>query len=253
MKKYLSILTVAIISLGLTSTFAQPGGGSAGPKFDGAMAKLFGDNTAFSAAMEFQTSHNGGNVITMPGKMAYDAGKSRFEMNMSEAKGMRIPPEAVEHMKSMGMDTLISISRPDKNAVYIVYPGLHSLVEMPPTDKSAAAASSDFKIVATELGREKMEGYDCVKNKVIVTDKDGTNHVSTVWNAAGLNNFPVKIVTSENGQEATILFKKVSLMKPEASSFEAPADFTKYDNIQTMMQTEMMKKMTGGLGKPPGQ
>ena len=251
MKKQLSILTATILCLGVTTTFAQMGGrgGSPGPRFDSAMTKLFGDNTTFSATMEFQTSPKPGESITMPGKMAFDAGKSRFEMNMSEAKGMKIPPSAVEQMKSMGMDSLVSISRPDKNVVYIVYPGLHSFVEMAPPDTSANTDNSDFKVETTELGKETTEGHDCVKNKVVVTDKNGKTHESTVWNATDLKKFPVKIVTSENGQEATMLFKNVSFDKPAASSFDAPADFTKYDNMQNMMQAEMMKKMAGAAGK----
>ena len=34
-------------------------------------------------------------------------------------------------MKSMGMDTMISISRPDLKLMYLVYPGLNSYAEMP--------------------------------------------------------------------------------------------------------------------------
>ena len=48
-----------------------------------------------------------------------------------------------------------------------------------------------------------------------------------------------------------MLFKNISLTKPAASNFETPSGLTKYDNVQTMMQTEMMKKMGGGPGLPP--
>ena len=50
-----------------------------------------------------------------------------------------------------------------------------------------------------------------------------------------------------------MLFKNISFTKPAASLFEPPSGFTKYDSLQTMMQTEMMKKMGGGMGQPPGQ
>lgn len=103
------------------------------------------------------------------------------------------------------------------------------------------------------LGKETVEGHDCVKNKVVVTDKEGAKHESTVWNASDLKSFPVKIVTGEAGHPATILFKNITFTKPAASLFEPPSGFTKYDSPQTMMQTEMMKKMGGGMGKPPGQ
>ena len=253
MKKNLSLITATILCLGLTQTFAQFGRGPGGPKLDGAMAKLFGDHNTFTATMEFQSVQTSGENITMPGTIAFDTGKSRFEMNMSEAKGMKMPPQAVAQMKSMGMDSMISISRPDKNLILIVYPGLKSYAAMTPPKKSDNADSADFKVETTEVGKETVEGHACVKNKVIVTDKENPKHESTVWNATDLKNFPVKIETTEAGQSATMLFKNVSFDKPAASSFEAPADFTKYDNIQTMMQTEMMKKMGGGAGFPPGR
>jgi len=91
-----------------------------------------------------------------------------------------------------------------------------------------------------------------VQNSVIITDGKGVTNEFTVWNATDLKKFPVKIFRVEQGTEVTMLFKSVTLAKPAASAFEVPAGYTHYDNIQTMMQTEMMKKMGGGMGMPPG-
>ena len=253
MKKTILLLITILLGLGLMPARAQfgpPGGSPQGPHFGGALDKLFGANQTFSAGLEFQTSGRDGENITMPGKMSFDSGKSRFEMNMSESKGTKLPPEAAEQMKAMGMDTMISISRPDRKLVYLVYPGLHSYAEMPAPDATASADAADYKVETAELGKEIVAGHPCVKNQVTVTDKDGTKHASTVWNASDLKDFPVKIVTAERGQNATMLFKNISFNQPAASSFEAPDGFTKYANIQTMMQTEMMKKMGGGIGTP---
>jgi hypothetical protein len=217
------------------------------------MDKLFGDHQAFSAVMEFQTSGRGGENIIMPGKLTFDNGKSRFEMNMSEMQGSKMPPGAAEQMKAMGMDTMISISRSDKKIAYLIYPGLNSYAEIAQADKSASADAADYKVETTELGKETVDGHDCIKNKVTVTDKEGVKHESTVWNATDLKKFPVKIVTGETGQNSTLLFKKISFDKPAAGIFEPPSGFTKYNNAQTMMQTEMMKKMGGGMGAQPGK
>jgi hypothetical protein len=250
MKKLL-VLTAAIIGLGLLPAFAQFGPRSGGPRFDGAMNKLFGANQAFSANVEFQISGgNGGDNITMPSKVNFDAGKTRFEMNMSEMKGSKMPANIMDHMKSMGMDTIISIARPDLKLTYVVYPGLNSYAEMAGQDPTAGASLDDFKVETTELGKETVEGHDCVKNKVTVTDKDGAKHESTVWNATDLKQFPIKIVTTDNGPASTILFKDVTFTKPAANLFEAPAGFTKYTDVQVMMQTEMAKKM-GNMGMAP--
>lgn len=254
MKKLL-LLTTTLIALGLAPAFAQPGarGGGPSPNFGGAMSKLFGANQTFSANMEFQTPGPGGDTIAMPGKINFDAGKSRFEMNMSEMRGSKMPPATLAQMKSMGMDSVISISRPDLNLVYVVYPGLNSYLEKAQKDSSDSVSPDDYKAESTDLGKESVDGHDCAKNKVVVTDKAGTKHESTVWNATDLKNFPVKIETAEQGQTATILFKNVSFDKPAASLFEVPAGLTKYTDPQTMMQTEMMKKMGGGMGVPPAQ
>ena len=248
------LLTTTLIALGLAPTFAQPGarGGGPSPNFGGAMSKLFGANQTFSTTMEFQMPGPDGDTVTMSGQMNFDTGKSRFEMNMSEMRGSKMPPSALTQMKAMGMDTVISISRPDLNLVYVVYPGLNSYLQRPQPASSDSVNPDDYKAEFTELGKETVDGHDCVKNKVIVTDKAGTKHESTVWNATDLKNFPVKIETTEQGKSATMLFKSVSFNKPASSLFEAPAGLTKFDNMQAL-QSEVMKKMTGGMGAPPAQ
>jgi len=250
MKKHFLILTTTVLCLGLAPAFAQFGKGPGGPKFDGAMAKLFGDNSAFSAAVETQLKPESGDTITMPGKMAFDAGKVRFEMNMGDAKGLKMPPGAAEQMKAMGFDQMITLSLPEKKQVYLIYPGLESYVA---TSSAAKDGTNDtFKLDVKEVGKETVDGHPCVQNDVIVTDGKGATNEFTVWNATDLKKFPVKISRAEQGMQVTMLFKDVALTKPAASAFEVPAGYTRYDNMQTMMQTEMMKKMGGGLGMPPG-
>jgi hypothetical protein len=251
MKKHL-LLTTTVLCCALTPAFAQFGREPSGPKFDTAMAKLFGDNTAFSAGLEFNVKQPSDDTITMPGKITYDTGKARFEMNLSDAKGTKMPPQAAAQMKSMGLDQLVTLTRPDKSVVYLIYPGLNSYVETPlPPAKTGTNDTS--KVEVTEIGKDTVDGHPCVKNKVVVTTDQGDKRESTVWNATDLKNFPLKIVHNEQGSEITMLFQNVSLAKPDAATFELPAGYTKYDDMQTMMQTEMMKKMGGGMmGMPPG-
>jgi len=251
MKKYFSILTSAIICLGLLPAHAQPGPG--GPQLAGPISKLFGDNQSFSAAMEMQVTDKDGKAIDLPGKIAYDTGKSRFELNLTDIKGGNLPPNAAAQMKSMGLDQMVTIALPDKKAVYLIYPGLQSYVQMAMPKTDSAATNGDYKMDATELGKETVDGHPCVKNKVTVTDKEGVKHESTVWNATDLKQFPVKIQTSDTGDDVIMLFKNVLLGKPAASSFEAPSGYTKYDNVQTLMQQQIMKRMGGSIGTPPPQ
>lgn len=228
-------------------------GGPKGPNLSGAMAKLFGETTGFSASIEMSTKlGNNPEPMVMLGKVAFLDGKSRFEMDMTQAKGIPMRPEQAAQMKAMGMGEMIMISRPDKKISCLAYPGLQSHVEMPLQEGDGAGADAKFKVNSTEVGKETVEGHSCVKNKVVVTDDQGRKFESTVWNATDLKNFPVKIESIQNSTPVTMIFKDIKFAKPDASVFEAPANSTKYTDMMTMMREGVMKKMNvGGLSQPP--
>jgi hypothetical protein len=199
-----------------------------------------------------QTSGGGAEAMTMPGKIFFDQGKSRFEMDLSQLKGAKMPPEAAAQIKSMGLDKTIMISRPDKKVGYQIYPGMQAYVESPLPEQEGASPSSDFKVEVTEIGKESVDGHPCIKNKTVVTDKEGVKHESMVWNATDLKKFPIKIEHTEDNTQVTMLFRDVNLSKPAADLFDPPADATKYDNMQAMMQQVMMKRFGGAPGgRPP--
>lgn len=247
MKKQLLFIATLALALHLTPAHGQFA--PRGPRFDASLSKLFGDNSAFSAVLEFQTKDSsGGEAMTMPGKIAYLDGKSRFEMDMTQLKGGKMPPEAAAQMKAMGMGDMIIIARPDKKLAYMIYPGMQAYVENETKDPEDPKAADQWKIETTELGKETVQGHPCVKNKVIMTDDKGVKHESTVWNATDLKKFPVKIETSESKTEVTMLFKEIKLAKPDGALFDAPKGFKRYDNMGSMMQEEMMKR--AGAGQP---
>jgi len=258
MKKSLILTAFAVTALALATAQAQPqraGGGAGGPHFGAAFSKLFGANQAFSARIEVEASDPAsGQTMTIPGKMSFDTGNTRFEMNLSEMKGAKMNPQMIAQIKQMGMDSMVAITRPDKKSAYVIYTDLKSYLVAPLTDKDDTASPDDFKTEVTELGKETFDGHDCVKNKVVVSDKEGNKHESTVWNAKDLKNFPVKVVSNEQGRATVIVFKDVNFKKPAASDFEAPADFTQYTSQQAMMQAIMAKQMAnGGIGRPGSQ
>lgn len=261
MKIKLQSLFVAVLGFSLaTATYAQPGGGMGGgspggPNFGGSMSKLFGDNKTFSSSVEIQAKDGQAGDTTIPGKLTFDDGKSRFEMDMTKMKNSKMPPGAAEQMKAMGMDSMVVISRPDKKLSYMVYAGLNAYVEMPLKESDSAEAINKLNVETTELAKETVDNHPTVKNKVVITDDKGKKQEFTVWNASDLKSFPVKLEMTERGTVVTMLFKDVKLAKPEAKLFDAPAGLKKYDNMMTMMQEEMMKKMGGGggFGAPPGK
>ena len=250
MKSTFGILFIGGLCLSLAQGQPGPAGMAGGPSISPSTAKLFGENSAFTAELEMQTM--GGIPTTLPGKIAFDHGKSRFELDMAAAKSAQMPPGAAAQMKAMGMDKLIAISRPDKQVQYMVYPGLNGYVEMPITNPNATVSPDDFKVQTTEVGKETVDGHPCIKNKATVTDKDGRPHEAVMWNATDLKNFPIKIEVNEHGSTMTMLFKNVNLAQPDAAQFEPPAGLTKYGSMMAMMQEAMMKRMGGAAGAPPG-
>lgn len=205
MKAKLQSLLFAILGLGLVSAFGQPSG-PGGPSFGGSMSKLFGDNKQFSATLEIQPGEKAKKETALSGKLTFDEGKSRFEMEMAE------------------MGSVIVISRPDRKASYMVYPSMKMYMEMPLKDAATAETMSKYKVEATELGKETVLDHPCVKNKIVVTDDKGKKNESIVWNATDLKSFPVKIETTEDGTKLAMIFKDVKLTKPDAALFEVPKD-----------------------------
>lgn len=256
MKRPYFAAAILALALPLASLRAQPGlpggaGGMPGPRFDAALAKLFGDNTGFSATVENQMKSSGADV-SLTGKLAFLDGKSRFEMDITKAKGAGLPEGIGEQMKAMGMEMMISITRPDKKMTYMVYPGLKAYAETPLADPGSETPADKFKIEPTEQGKESVDGHACVKNKVTVTDANNRKKEFMVWNATDLRNFPIKIEQKDGNTEMTSIYKDVKFAKPDAAQFDPPAGFTKYDNVMSMMQQEMMKRLGGGFA-PPGR
>jgi hypothetical protein len=239
MKKNLFVLGFLIVGFTAATARAQFGGPPAAPSLDGAMAKLFGNNSGFSATVEFHTSKpagaGAGREMNMTGKMAHLDDKSRFEMDLASAN---LPPQAVQHMKQMGMTKVVELTRHDHSQKIMLYPDLNAYVVMQIPGTNAPV--SEYKSETSKLGEETIDGHACIKNKVVVTGPNEFMKESTVWNALDLKEFPIKIETTDKqGQEVVMLFKDVKLEKPAAALFDPPANFTKYDDMMSLMRSRM--------------
>jgi hypothetical protein len=215
-----------------------------GPQFTGPMAKLFGDHQSFSATLEFKAEGgSSGKSTTMECPMAFLNGMTRFEMDMTKMQGANIKPQAMAQMKRMGMDKIAVVSIPEKKITRTMYASMNAYVESALPDASTSSASgTDYKISVTEIGSDTIDGHQCVKNKVVVTEPSGTSHESTVWNAKDMDKFPLKIEMSDNGKQMSMMFKDVKLEKPDEALFNPPADAKKYDSMMDMM----MSRARGG-------
>jgi len=229
--KDLSIrLAVLLGSLAMASvTLAQVQMPMQGQGLNAALMKLFGDTKAFSARTEFLV-RSGADTTIIPMGFALLDGKTRMEVDMAQVKGKELPSETLAKFKQMGMDRMVNIIIPEKRIMWTIYPALKAYTEMPASDEAVAGGDKDLKLELTEIGKETVDGHECVKNKFVLTDGKGNKREGRTWNAKDLKNFPVKMEFPDVGATLTIAFKNIKLTAPDRKQFEAPAGYRKHSD-----------------------
>ena len=242
-----TVFAVCVL-LAASSALAQLPGGDGSPGVSTAMLKLFGTNNAFTARADVQVV-DGGKVEQLRTPMAFAAldVRLRVEIDMAQIRGKNLPPAAVAGLKQLGMDRVVSLLRPDKQALFILYPNAQSYVHLPFT-KEEIAADKNLKVEKTALARETVAGHPCVKNQVVV--RSGTNIVlaATTWNAGDLKDFPVQIATQENDMTSIMRFDQIQFVRPDAKQFEPPAGFKRFNNAQSLVLARSAKVPNGTSG-----
>ncbi|MGD0060714.1 MAG: hypothetical protein ABSD58_14960 [Verrucomicrobiia bacterium] len=257
MKAWRVYTTMAVMAvLAVPTGFAQRGlGGGPGNIGNADMAKIFGNNQAFTATADISiTDAQHGPPMAMEASYAFLKGNLRTDIDMTSMKGAQMPPQAIAQMKQMGMDRAVNIYRGDKKLMYLVYPGLKSYTEITPpqapqTDKTEA---KEPKVNTTQIGKDTVDGHPSIENKITFTADDGTQHEMLAWQATDLNNFPIKTEMQANGTTITTHFSNIKLTPPDASLFDPPTGFTKYGSIQEMMMGSMQHMMPPGAGPHGG-
>lgn len=200
---------------------------------------------SFSATMVFSASpaRERSPMPPMESKFYVLQGMSRIEIDMAKAMAA-----ASKHGGGgmPGLDKMIVIARPDKKVSYQVMPGLEAYCETAIPKDVSDQTDASAKIDRKADGSESVEGFECDKFINTVTTKDGKTAVVRTWEAKALGGMPVKLVSQSADGEATIIFKDIKTGKPDASLFEPPAGYQKYDSMQAMMMSGMMKMMKGG-------
>jgi hypothetical protein len=245
MKRLFSILSGSLLMLLSFSAHAQmPGGAPEG--VNALLQRLFGKH-AFTANADVQIRDTAQNESLRMAMLvaASGTGNMRAEVDMNQMKAAQLTPEVLAQLKQLSMDRVISITRPDKQAMFLIYPGMKSYVEMPMSKEEVAAFRDASPLRSTRLGKETVLGRPCVKNRVTVTDERGQSRDVLVWNATNLQDFPIQIQTQEAGNTVTIQLRDVKLSRPDDKQFEPDSGHTKYASTQQMMLQRFLA--------PPGQ
>jgi hypothetical protein len=239
----LVLLVVFLNSLPALAQMPDAAGG-----VNSAMIKLFGDHLGFTARADVQV-FNSNRVMwfQMPSAFAAAETKFRVDVDLKLARSSTIKPATIATFKQLGLDRVTSVIRPDKKAIYIIYPGAQSYANMPIANEDAELATQ--RVEKKALGRETIDGHACIKNLSTVKSPKGVVLLqATTWNAADLKEFPVKIETRENGSTTVMHFQQITLGHPDPKLFEPPAGYKQYGNPQDLL-VAAYKKIPGGTKK----
>lgn len=246
---FAAIVVPALLLTNALTCQAQFPGGSAGG-FNAALVKLFGDVTAFSAQTDVRVlDKTQKETMSLPMEFAMLDSKIRVSLDLTQMKSTDMPPGTADALKQMGMARVISLVRPDKKLIHIIYPDQKCYLNMDLPAEETAAADKDKqgKMEKTALGKETLDGHPCVKNKVVVAGADkGQNIEATTWNASDLKDFPVQIQTEDKGNTTIMHFKQVQLAKPDAKDFEPPTGYKEYKDQQELMLGVMKNSAPAG-------
>jgi hypothetical protein len=241
-----TLLVLAWLSAG--SAPAQVPGAPAG--LSGAMLKLFGNFSAFSAKTTVDVLDASGQVVsTTPMDFALLDKKIRIEIDMMQVKAKDMPPGVQSTLKKMGMAQVVSLLRPDRQCVYLFYPEQKAMCRLPLSKEEVEAADKAAKVEKTALGKERLLGHPCVKQRVVITDSKGQKLEVTTWNASDLNDFPIQIQTGDKERTTRMSFDQVDFKRQEAGRFEPPSSFTMYRGLDELKQGVMDKLAGAGESK----
>jgi hypothetical protein len=188
-----------------------------------AFVKLFGAVGAFTAKVDTQViDAYQQQKVRLIMDFAVSEGKVRIEISLAQMQSKDLPPSKVTELKESGMERIISLFRPDKKVTYIVYPGTQSYLSMPLAKEDIDAFEKGLKLEKSPLGKESMDGHDCVKNKVVVSDAKGPILQAVTWNAADLKDFPLQIEMKEKGNTVRMHFTQLQFTKPDPQQFDVP-------------------------------
>ena len=201
----------------------------------GAIAGLFGSNNAFTAAAttKILDPQQQTEIMVMPMTYAFLAGKARSEVDMTQVSGKSLAPGSNAIFKQMGVDRMVTITRPDKQVMIIVYPGLASYAETPLSAADVQTANA---------GTEMVDGHPCRKEKLTISSRDNKQE-GFVWRATDLKDFPIKIQLSHTNGATVTSYTNIKFDKPDLKLFEPPVEFDKYDSVEQMLQVGMMKRL----------
>lgn len=223
-------------------------GGSGAPGTDFAtLFQLLAGQPGFTAKSEVRMYDKAQKeTISVTMDFAYLEKKIRMEIDLTQMRNKDLPAGLADQLKVLGMDQVVTLIRPDKKSVYVIYPKLQACLAQPLPDETSDTPKMDKQAI----GKETLDGNPCVKHKVTFTSAKGAKEELTVWYATNLKDLPVQVLSSRGEETAITRYRRIQLTQPDARQFDLPAGFKQYGDMQSFMQGITSKVISGELPEP---
>jgi hypothetical protein len=217
--------------------FLAPGGLS--PDFYHALLDVFSETPSFHARATIQVTNSPDKPATPIGCEIAVFGRSMRVETDSVTPGPNVPPAEAARLQTMHT---ISILRPDRNRIYLVFPSFRAYVEVAYAGPNANPALPP-KIDKSPMGPEAVGDQPCIKSHWMVSESGGPQYDTTVWLSKNWSNFPIQIKLGTPA--ALVVFDNLHFDAPNGGLFEPPADYTKYEGIQDIIRHDAEKGQNG--------
>ena len=202
-----------------------PGGLPAG--FPHALLDVLGSRPSFYGKAQIQVASAA--ETNFDCNVAVLAGNMRLEVSSFQGASNLPSADAVQ----LGQMHTITLLRPDRNRMYVIYPMFSSYLELPFGPNKGSDPVSLPTVIKTALTNETVDDHPCEQSRWSVTEADGEHYDLSVWMATDYGNFPIQIKLTS--PPTVVKFQDVQLQPPDVNLFEPPAQYAKYEGIQELI------------------
>lgn len=215
-----------------SAQFVTPDGLPLG--FNHALLDVFMGGPSFSGRATLQIPGTAADPPTnsVPCDIAILNGAMRLEVE-SLAVASNTPPTQAANFRQMHSITIV---RPDRNRMYLVYPAVHSFVELAYWKSSGTDPMPMPRVSRGLTTNETVGDQGCLRSDWTFTEANGQTFGVTAWCATNLNNFPVQLKIGS--PPVLVDFQDLHLKAPEPGLFEPPPGYTKYAGIQSVIEQQ---------------
>jgi len=179
-------------------------------------------------------------------KVGYSADTS-METEAGEMKGhvYSMPGKERREMDQRGKK-MITIMRQDKKMTWMLMPEQKMYMEMPMGgDRPQSGSTSDYKIDASVVGQETVNGVQATKSKVVMTDSKGNKMGGFMWTTSDGIAVKTDVLAIGNGNKMRMKSELTNLKvgTQDPALFEIPKGYA------PMGMAGMMGGMMGGRGR----